>query len=143
MSANKVLKRYKPLQSDLGSTQIVYTCLNLIFCLFFNFFFFNFFQNFTPTPSVKRTMKRCGNTGTFPENCYLIEGGSVFNNNFSLLQKQSLVVIAIQACCLLQSIVFIFLPENDTFIVWEMFPGKDAPLSDSEEEKDFYFSDND
>lgn len=52
-------------------------------------------KNFSPMPSVKRTMKRCANT------------------------------------------------ENDTFVVWEMFPGKDGALSDSGEEKDFYFSDND
>ncbi|KAM9341284.1 mis18-binding protein 1 [Symphorus nematophorus] len=52
-------------------------------------------KSFTPTPSVKRTMRRCGNT------------------------------------------------ENDTFVVWEMFPGKDGALSESGEEEDFYFSDND
>ncbi|XP_074517377.1 mis18-binding protein 1 [Sebastes fasciatus] len=52
-------------------------------------------KSFTPTPSVKRTMRRCGNT------------------------------------------------ENDTFFVWEMFPGKDGALSESGEEEDFYFSDND
>ncbi|TDG98875.1 hypothetical protein EPR50_G00204740 [Perca flavescens] len=51
-------------------------------------------KSFTPTPSTKRTMRRCGNT------------------------------------------------ENDTFVVWEMFPGNDGALSESEEE-DFYFSDND
>lgn len=28
-----------------------------------------FFQSFTPTPSVKRAMRRCGNTGRFPERC--------------------------------------------------------------------------
>uniref|UniRef100_UPI0037E7C015 mis18-binding protein 1 isoform X2 n=1 Tax=Semicossyphus pulcher TaxID=241346 RepID=UPI0037E7C015 len=33
--------------------------------------------------------------------------------------------------------------ENDSFVVWEMFPGKDVALSDSGEEEDFYFSDND
>ncbi|XP_060919021.1 mis18-binding protein 1 [Labrus mixtus] len=32
--------------------------------------------------------------------------------------------------------------ENDTFFVWEMFPGNDAAQSDSGEEEDFYFSDN-
>ncbi|XP_041668245.1 mis18-binding protein 1 [Cheilinus undulatus] len=32
--------------------------------------------------------------------------------------------------------------ENDTFVVWEMFPANDAALSDSGEEEDFYFSDN-
>ncbi|TMS21304.1 Mis18-binding protein 1 [Larimichthys crocea] len=32
--------------------------------------------------------------------------------------------------------------ENDAFVVWEMFPGKDGALSESGEE-DFYFSDND
>lgn len=52
-------------------------------------------KSFTPTPSVKRTMRRCGNT------------------------------------------------ENDTFVVWEMFPGNNEALSESEEEEDFYFSDND
>ncbi|XP_044021916.1 mis18-binding protein 1 isoform X2 [Siniperca chuatsi] len=52
-------------------------------------------KSFTPTPSVKRTMRRCGNT------------------------------------------------ENDTFVVWEMFPGNDGALSESGEEEDFYFSDND
>ncbi|XP_075963616.1 mis18-binding protein 1 [Anarhichas minor] len=52
-------------------------------------------KSFTPTPSVKRTMRRCGNT------------------------------------------------ENDTFLVWEMFPGNDGALSESGEEEDFYFSDND
>ncbi|XP_070777082.1 mis18-binding protein 1 [Enoplosus armatus] len=53
-------------------------------------------KSYTPTPSVKRTMRRCANT------------------------------------------------ENDTFVVWEMFPGHDGALSDSrEEEKDFYFSDTD
>ncbi|XP_076605405.1 mis18-binding protein 1 isoform X2 [Chaetodon auriga] len=52
-------------------------------------------KRFTPTPSVKRTMRRCANT------------------------------------------------ENDTFVVWEMFPGDDAALSESGEEEDFYFSDND
>ncbi|TKS86593.1 Mis18-binding protein 1 [Collichthys lucidus] len=51
-------------------------------------------KNFSPTPSVKRTMKRCVNT------------------------------------------------ENDAFVVWEMFPGKDEALSESGEE-DFYFADND
>ncbi|XP_063765745.1 mis18-binding protein 1 isoform X2 [Eleginops maclovinus] len=49
-------------------------------------------KTFTPTPSVKRTMRRCGNTDT------------------------------------------------DNFVVWEMFPGKDAVLPDSGEEEDFYFS---
>nr|XP_046267832.1 mis18-binding protein 1 isoform X2 [Scatophagus argus] len=52
-------------------------------------------KSFTPTPSVKRTMRRCGNT------------------------------------------------ENDTFVVWEMFPGNDGALSESGEEEDYYFSDND
>ncbi|KAM6968615.1 mis18-binding protein 1 [Tautogolabrus adspersus] len=32
--------------------------------------------------------------------------------------------------------------ENDTFVVWEMFPGNDAAQSDSGEEEDFYFSDD-
>uniref|UniRef100_A0A3Q1G3Q2 MIS18 binding protein 1 n=1 Tax=Acanthochromis polyacanthus TaxID=80966 RepID=A0A3Q1G3Q2_9TELE len=50
-------------------------------------------KNFTPTPSVKRTMRRCGNT------------------------------------------------ENDTFVVWELFPGHGEAPTESEEE-DFYFSDN-
>lgn len=36
-----------------------------------------------------------------------------------------------------------FLTENDNFVVWEMFPGKDSlVVSDSEEEKDFYFSED-
>ncbi|XP_062413306.1 mis18-binding protein 1 [Pungitius pungitius] len=50
---------------------------------------------FTLTPSVKRTMRRCGNT------------------------------------------------ENDTFFVWEMFPGNDGVLPESEEEEDedFYYLD--
>ncbi|XP_031134714.1 mis18-binding protein 1 isoform X2 [Sander lucioperca] len=53
-------------------------------------------KSFTPTPSTKRTMRRCGNT------------------------------------------------ENNTFVVWEMFPGNDGALSESEDEdEDFYFSDND
>ncbi|XP_073338867.1 mis18-binding protein 1 isoform X3 [Pagrus major] len=52
-------------------------------------------KNFTPTPSVKRAMRRCGTT------------------------------------------------ENDTFVVWEMFPGNDGGLCESGEEEDFYFSDND
>ncbi|XP_071383876.1 mis18-binding protein 1 isoform X1 [Centroberyx affinis] len=52
-------------------------------------------KNYTPTPSVKRAMRRCGNT------------------------------------------------ENDTFVVWEMFPDKDGGLAESGEEEDFYFSDND
>ncbi|XP_034418916.1 mis18-binding protein 1 [Cyclopterus lumpus] len=52
-------------------------------------------KSFTPTPSMKRAMRRCGNT------------------------------------------------ENDTFVVWEMFPGNDVALSESGEEEDFYFSDND
>ncbi|XP_029349946.1 mis18-binding protein 1 isoform X2 [Echeneis naucrates] len=52
-------------------------------------------KSFTPSPSVKRTMKRCGKT------------------------------------------------EDDAFVVWEMFPGNDVALSDSEAEEDFYFSDND
>ncbi|XP_072220904.1 mis18-binding protein 1 [Leuresthes tenuis] len=51
-------------------------------------------KRFTPTPSVKRTMRRGINT------------------------------------------------ENDTFVVWEMFPGNDGAPSDSEEEEDFYFSDD-
>ncbi|XP_038585353.1 mis18-binding protein 1 isoform X4 [Micropterus salmoides] len=51
-------------------------------------------KSFTPTPSVKRTMRRCGNT------------------------------------------------ENDTFVVWEMFPGNNGALSESDEEEDFYFSEN-
>lgn len=38
---------------------------------------------------------------------------------------------------------FPFSLENDTFVVWEMFPGADRALSDSGEEEDFYFSDND
>lgn len=37
---------------------------------------------------------------------------------------------------------FPFLLEHDTFVVWEMFPGNDGELSDSGEEEDFYFSDN-
>ncbi|XP_042356016.1 mis18-binding protein 1 isoform X2 [Plectropomus leopardus] len=51
-------------------------------------------KSFSPTPSVKRTMRRCGNA-------------------------------------------------DDTFVVWEMFPGNGGQLSDSEEEEDFYFSDKD
>lgn len=31
---------------------------------------------------------------------------------------------------------------QDTFVVWEMFPGNERALSDSEEEEDYYFSDN-
>lgn len=43
---------------------------------------------------------------------------------------------------------YLFFPsfalENDTFVVWEMFPGNNEALSESEEEEeDFYFSDND
>ncbi|XP_028994280.1 mis18-binding protein 1 isoform X2 [Betta splendens] len=49
-------------------------------------------KRFTPTPTVKRTMKRCSNT-------------------------------------------------ENSFVVWEMFPGNEGPLSESEE--DFYFSEND
>ncbi|XP_068436409.1 mis18-binding protein 1 [Clinocottus analis] len=52
-------------------------------------------KNFTPSPSMKRAMRKCGNT------------------------------------------------ENDTFVVWEMFPGNDGAQSESGEEEDFYFSDND
>ncbi|XP_036927566.1 mis18-binding protein 1 isoform X2 [Acanthopagrus latus] len=52
-------------------------------------------KNLTPTPSVKKAMRRCGTT------------------------------------------------ENDTFVVWEMFPGNDGGLCESGEEEDFYFSDND
>ncbi|XP_076017697.1 mis18-binding protein 1 [Genypterus blacodes] len=52
-------------------------------------------KNFTPTPSIKRSLKRCGET------------------------------------------------ETDTFLIREMFPEKDGVLSDSGEEEDFYFSDND
>ena len=37
----------------------------------------------------------------------------------------------------------LFSPENDTFVVWEMFPGNDGGLCESGEEEDFYFSDND
>ncbi|XP_040054960.2 mis18-binding protein 1 isoform X2 [Gasterosteus aculeatus] len=51
-------------------------------------------SSFTPTPSVKRTMRRCGNT------------------------------------------------ENDTFHVWEMFPGNDGALPESDEDEDFYYLDN-
>lgn len=36
----------------------------------------------------------------------------------------------------------LFSLENDSFVVWEMFPEKDAVLSESGEEEDFYFSDN-
>lgn len=32
---------------------------------------------------------------------------------------------------------------NDSFVIREMFPEKAAMLSDSGEEEDFYFSDND
>ncbi|XP_056915143.1 mis18-binding protein 1 [Takifugu flavidus] len=32
---------------------------------------------------------------------------------------------------------------KDTFVVWEMFPGNERVLSDSEAEEDYYFSDND
>ncbi|XP_072313541.1 mis18-binding protein 1 [Eucyclogobius newberryi] len=32
--------------------------------------------------------------------------------------------------------------ENDTFVVWEMFPDKEEALADSSEEEDFYFSEN-
>lgn len=49
-------------------------------------------KSFTPTPTMKRKMRRCGNT------------------------------------------------ENDTFVVWEMFPDQEP---ESGEEEDFYFSDND
>ncbi|KAM8915142.1 mis18-binding protein 1 [Spinachia spinachia] len=49
-------------------------------------------KSFTPTPSVKRTMRRCGNT------------------------------------------------ENDTFLVWEMFPGNDGALPESEDDEDFYYN---
>ncbi|XP_030248174.1 mis18-binding protein 1 isoform X3 [Sparus aurata] len=52
-------------------------------------------KTLTPTPSVKKAMRRCGTT------------------------------------------------ENDTFVVWEMFPGNDGGLCESGEEEDFYFSDND
>ncbi|XP_054909580.1 mis18-binding protein 1 [Poeciliopsis prolifica] len=49
---------------------------------------------FSPTPSAKRTVRRCANTG------------------------------------------------NDTFFVFEMLPGDDGETSESDEEEDFYFSDN-
>ncbi|PWA16652.1 hypothetical protein CCH79_00004399 [Gambusia affinis] len=49
---------------------------------------------FSPTPSAKRTVQRCANTG------------------------------------------------KDTFFVFEMFPGDDGNISDSDEEEDFYFSDD-
>ncbi|XP_029982639.1 mis18-binding protein 1 [Sphaeramia orbicularis] len=51
-------------------------------------------KSLTPTPSVKRTMKRCGNT-------------------------------------------------ENSFVVWEMFPDKEDALSESGEEEDFYFSNDD
>lgn len=38
---------------------------------------------------------------------------------------------------------FPLLPENDTFVVWEMFPEKAGALAESGEEEDFYFSDSD
>ncbi|XP_059208539.1 mis18-binding protein 1 [Centropristis striata] len=51
-------------------------------------------KSFTPTPGVKRTMRRCANT------------------------------------------------ENDTFVVWEMFPGEGGALYESGEEEDYYFDDD-
>ncbi|KAJ0044244.1 hypothetical protein NL108_004290 [Boleophthalmus pectinirostris] len=51
--------------------------------------------NFTPIASVKKPMRRCGNT------------------------------------------------ENDTFVVWEMFPDKEETQVDSDEEEDFYFTESD
>lgn len=42
----------------------------------------------------------------------------------------------------LTRVLFVLLGK-DTFVVWEMFPGNERVLSDSEEEEDYYFSDND
>lgn len=84
-----------------------------------------FLQSLTPTPSVKRTMRRCGNIGRFPEiSCY---------HYISFVTW----VLLFNTICLSFSL------ENDTFVVWEMFPGNDGALSESLEEEDFYFSDND
>ncbi|XP_047466189.1 mis18-binding protein 1 [Mugil cephalus] len=52
-------------------------------------------KSFTPTPSVKRSMRRCGNA------------------------------------------------ENSSFVIWEMFSGNEEAPSQSGEEEDFYFSDDD
>lgn len=38
--------------------------------------------------------------------------------------------------------VFTLSLENNTFVVWEMFPGNGEVLSESGEEEDFYFSDD-
>lgn len=34
-------------------------------------------------------------------------------------------------------------PENSSFVIWEMFSGNEEDQSQSGEEKDFYFSDDD
>lgn len=106
-------------------------CGRLFFCIWKLIIFF--FQHFTPTPSVKRTMRRCGNTGRCP------------NKN-----------IIVSACCrekfclpvwgsdsFTRFIAFLFSLENDNFVVWEMFPENNEALCESGEEEDFYFSDND
>lgn len=37
---------------------------------------------------------------------------------------------------------FSSITENTSFVVWEMFPGKDEESAESGEEEDYYFSDD-
>lgn len=50
---------------------------------------------------------------------------------------------AVVLLSLLTSVLLRVSLENDAFVVWEMFPGNNGALSESGEEEDFYFSDND
>lgn len=61
----------------------------------------------------------------------------------NLLIKRYVIVLfcityTFLSCCFISVLL-----GQDTFVVWEMFPGNERVPSDSEEEEDYYFSDND
>lgn len=56
----------------------------------------------------------------------------------NLLHYIVIVTYMVLSCCFISVLL-----GQDTFVVWEMFPGNERVLSDSEEDEDYYFSDND
>lgn len=68
-------------------------------------------------------MRRCDNAGKYSKCCVIV----LLYITFSFLP-----------CCFISVLL-----GQDTFVVWEMFPGNERVLSDSDEEEDYYFSDTD
>lgn len=60
----------------------------------------------------------------------------------NVLRKCFVIVLLCITCTFLSCCFISALLGQDTFVVWEMFPGTERVLSDTDEEEDYYFSDD-